>query len=165
MPSLKPLSQEAIPAALKKAHRYRLLNEPGEAESICLDILQVDPSNKQALVTLFLAMTDRFGKGYAVSEAQCREVLDQITDPYERRYYEGIYHERRAKALLHQGAPGCGSDAYESFTKAMHCFEEAESLREPGNDDPILRWNACVRMIQSNQLKPRQADHLEPFLE
>ena len=33
---LKTLSPEAVPRALAKAERYRLLNEPGEAESICL---------------------------------------------------------------------------------------------------------------------------------
>ena len=39
---LKPLSREAIPAALEKAMRYRLLNEPGAAESICHDVLRTD---------------------------------------------------------------------------------------------------------------------------
>ena len=47
---LKPLSHEGIPAALEKAMRYRLLNEPGEAESICHDVLRIDPDNQQALV-------------------------------------------------------------------------------------------------------------------
>ena len=55
---LKPLSTEAIPAALEKAERYRLLNEPGEAESICLDVLKADPENQQALITL-VARGDR----------------------------------------------------------------------------------------------------------
>ena len=52
---LKRLSEEAIPAALEKATRYRLLNEPAEAESICHDVLQIDPENQQALVVLLLA--------------------------------------------------------------------------------------------------------------
>jgi hypothetical protein len=46
MSELKSLHKDAIPAALGKAERYRLLNEPGEAESICLDILHVDPENQ-----------------------------------------------------------------------------------------------------------------------
>ena len=46
---LKLLSTGAIPAALAQAERYRLLNEPGEAESICLDVLRVDPEHQDAL--------------------------------------------------------------------------------------------------------------------
>src|SRR5205085_11166530 len=52
MADLKRLHKEAIPAALEKAERYRLLNEPGEAESICLDILAADAENQQAIITL-----------------------------------------------------------------------------------------------------------------
>ena len=58
--TLKPLSPEAVPRALAKAERYRLLNEPGEAESICLDALEADPENQEALVTMVLALTDQF---------------------------------------------------------------------------------------------------------
>src|SRR5436189_6009573 len=97
---LKPLSREAVPAALEKAMRYRLLNEPGEAESICHDVLRIDPQNQQALVVLLLALTDRFGKGYAVGVVQAQEVLPLLRDAYERAYYAGIICERRAKAQL-----------------------------------------------------------------
>ena len=58
--TLKPMSADAIPSAIAKAERYRLLNEPGEAESICLDILQIDPHNEDARVMLLLALTDQF---------------------------------------------------------------------------------------------------------
>jgi hypothetical protein len=51
MAELKQLHKDAIPAALEKAERYRLLNEPGEAESICLDILAVDPDNQRAVIS------------------------------------------------------------------------------------------------------------------
>src|SRR5882672_7886348 len=103
---LKPLSGEAIPAALDKAMRYRLLNEPAEAESICLDVLRADPENQQALVILLLALTDRFGKGYRVSDTQLEDVLARVRGDYERAYYAGIISERKAKAHLHQNAPG-----------------------------------------------------------
>src|SRR5262245_5730837 len=53
----KPISRDAIPAALAKAERYRLLNEPLEAESICLDVLQIDGANQDAIVMLLLALT------------------------------------------------------------------------------------------------------------
>src|SRR5271169_842428 len=105
---LKQLSADAIPAALEKALRYRLLNEPGTAESICHDVLRVEPENQQALVTLLLALTDRFGKGYAVGITQAQEVLSHLHDAYERVYYAGIISERRAKAQLQQGHPGSG---------------------------------------------------------
>src|SRR5438477_7347922 len=97
---LKHLSSEAIPEALEKAERYRLLNEPGEAESICLDILKTDPDNQQALITLLLAVSDRFGKGYGVGDRQTKELLERIKGLYERAYYAGILAERRAKAKL-----------------------------------------------------------------
>ena len=60
--TLRSISKAAIPAAVKKAEHYRLLNDPEQAESICLDILAVDPDNQQALVVLILAITDQFGR-------------------------------------------------------------------------------------------------------
>src|SRR6266404_9809444 len=107
MSELKALHKEAIPAALEKATRYRLLNEPAEAESICLDVLKADPENQEAIVTLVLALTDRFIKGYGVSETQAKELLARIKDEYERAYYTGIFAERRAKTKLTQNTPGC----------------------------------------------------------
>ena len=163
--TLKPLSKEAVPAALEKAMRYRLLNEPAEAESICHDVLSVEPGNQHALVTLLLALTDRFGKGYAVGVAQTQEVLDQIHDPYERSYYAGIVGERRAKALLQQGAPGSDFHAYEFLREAMACYEQAETIRPPGNDDVLLRWNACARIIMQNKLTARPEERVELPLE
>ena len=162
---LKPLSKEAVPAALEKAMHYRLLNEPGEAESICHDVLRVDPENQQALVVLLLALTDRFGKSYAVGVTQAQEVLPLLRDAYERAYYAGIINERRAKAQLHQGSPGSGFEAYAFLREAMTCYEQAESLRPPGNDDALLRWNACARMIMMNKLVARTEDPFEAPLE
>ena len=162
---LKPLSREGIPAALERATRYRLLNEPGEAQSICLDVLEVDPHNQQAIVILLLALTDRFGKGYAIGSTPIEEVLARLADPYEQKYYRGLVCERRAKAQLHQGAPGAAFGAYEWLCEAMRWYEEAEAIRPAGNDDALLRWNACARMIMGNHLAPRQAEEMEPMLE
>ncbi|MEN3368962.1 MAG: hypothetical protein V7609_1105 [Verrucomicrobiota bacterium] len=165
MSELKPLSKEAIPAALEKAERYRLLNEPGEAESICLDVLHTDPENQTALITLLLAVTDRFGKGYGVSDTQAKELLARVKGDYERSYYTGILAERRAKAKLAQGTPGSRHYAYDGFRDAMACFEKAEAVRPPGNDDALLRWNTCARIIEKNRLVPREEDNVEPPLE
>ena len=142
---LKPISPDAIPEALAKVERYRLLNEPWQAESICLDVLRIDPERQEALVMLLLSLTDQFGKG--VSTGHAREVLPRIAGEYERAYYAGIVCERWADALLHQGAPGAGFAAYQSLREAMECYERAGSLRPPGNDDAILRWNTCARIL------------------
>src|ERR1041384_77449 len=142
---LKLLSEEAILAALDKAERYRLLNEPAEAESICLDVLKADPDNQKALITLLLAVSDRFGKGYGVSDTQAKEFLARVKGEYERAYYAGILAERRAKARLTQGTPGSVHYAYDGLREAMDWFEKAEAIRPSGNDDALLRWNTCAR--------------------
>ena len=165
MSELKLLSREAIPAALEKAERYRLLNEPGEAESICLDVLHADPENQSALITLLLAVTDRFGKGYGVSDTQAKELLARVKGDYERAYYTGILAERRAKAKLAQGTPGSRHYAHDGFREAMAWFEKAETLRPAGNDDALLRWNTCARIIEKNGLTAREEENVEPPLE
>ena len=162
---LKPLSKEALPAALDKAMRYRLLNEPAEAESICLDILRTDPDNQQALVILVLALTDRFGKGYAVGDSKAQEIVTRLHSEYERAYYTGIICERRAKTYLHQGTGGSGFNAYEELNDAMRWYERAEALRPPDNDDALLRWNTCARIMMRNKLVPRPEESYEPSLE
>jgi hypothetical protein len=153
---LKTLSRESIPAALEKAMRYRLLNEPGEAESICLDVLRADPDNQEALVTLLLALTDRFGRGYSVGALDARDVVARLRDPYERAYYSGIIHERKAKARLHDGF---SHDAYEHLREAMTNYEAAEKISPPGSADSLLRWNACARIIINNRLEPRSVEN------
>jgi hypothetical protein len=158
MSDLKPLSKKAIPAALEKAERYRLLNEPAEAESICLDVLKADPENQEAIVTLLLALTDRFEKGYGVSDTQAKELLSRIKSDYERNYYAGIFNERRAKAKLRQGTPDCRFQAYDLFREAMGWFEKAEAIRPSGNDDAVLRWNTCARIIERNNLVAREPE-------
>jgi hypothetical protein len=162
---LKPLSREAIPAALEKANRYRLLNEPGEAESICQDVLRTDPENQQALVMLLLAITDQFGRGVGGSVSNAKEVVPRLRDEYERAYYSGIIVERRGKSLLQQGTAGAGFEAYQCLREAMTCFEMAEAIRPPGKEDSRLRWNACVRLISRHKLVPRPVEKLEMQLE
>jgi hypothetical protein len=149
---LKPLHHDAVAAALEKANRYRLLNEPGAAESIYLDILAIEPDNQEALVNIVLAMSDRFSKDYAVGDGRIQDYLAKIEGAYERSYYTGIVYERRAKAALAKG----GINAFELFEQAMEWFEKAEAVRPSGNDDAILRWNGCARVITRNNLTPRE---------
>ena len=148
MPHLKPLSKDAIPSALAKAERYRLLNEPGEAESICLDVLAVDPQNQAARVMLILALTDQFADPRASALARAREALADVQGTYEREYYAGIICERRARAQLTYGGHGSAQAAREWLKEALAHFDRAERHRPAGNDDAILRWNACVRLLE-----------------
>ncbi|HEY7729069.1 MAG TPA: hypothetical protein VID50_11525 [Candidatus Eisenbacteria bacterium] len=166
MPELKPLSKQAISRALERAERYRLLNEPVEAESICLDVLAADPGNQQALVMMVLALTEQFEEAEARVTHRIQDALKEIRDEYERTYYSGIVAERRAKAQLKRGGPGSGYTAYESFREAMGYFERAEKIRPEGNDDAILRWNTCARILERHHdLMAAPVEDSEPPLE
>jgi hypothetical protein len=144
---LKRLSAAALPRALERAEHYRLLNEPWAAESICLDILAVEPANQAALRVLLLARCDEFAHDTGDAVQRAKETLAQLTSEYERAYYAGLILERRAKARLNQRAPGAGFVAYEWLREAMTSYERAEALRPSGNDDALLRWNTCARML------------------
>jgi len=160
---LKPLSRDAVPAALAKAERYRLLNEPGQAESICLDVLAADPDNQQALVTMILALTDQFGDHPSGALQRARDVVPKLQSDYDRAYYSGIICERRARAHLAQGGHGAGQAGHEWLKEALAHYEKAEHLRPSGNDDAILRWNACVRLLERHP-EVAQADDTDARL-
>lgn len=163
---LKQLSKEAVPKALEKAERYRLLNEPAEAESICSDILRADPGNQQALVMLLLTLTDQFEEELGGTVARAKELLPRLADEYARTYYRGIICERTGKAWLKRGSMGSGGTAYESFLEAMRWYEAAEAVRPPGNDDALLRWNTCARILERHaELAPVAEERTEPQLE
>ncbi len=147
---LKPIDKESIPRALAKAERYRLLNEPREAESICLDVLSADPANQDATICLILSLTDLFETGQAVEEV--RRLASSLKDPYNREYFCGVVEERWAKALLHGGYT-IGS-VYDLIASAMGCFGRADRIAPNGNDDAVLRWNTCVRLLQRANFEP-----------
>jgi hypothetical protein len=145
---LKSISAQSIPEALSKVERYRLLNEPSLAESICLDILAIEPHHQQALISLLLARTDQFQSSVNAKGAQ--EILARIKGDYEREYYAGIIWERMGNARIHHGAPGGASVAYHALREAMGHYEKAIKFAKPGNDSAILRWNTCARVIMQN---------------
>ena len=166
MVDLKSLSREAIARALEKAERYRLLNEPVEAESICLDVLRLEPDNQQALTALLLALTDQFDEDAPNAVSQALELVPRFKDEYARAYYGGIIAERRAKARLAQGGPASGHVAHDFLREAMVLFERAERLRPQGNDDALLRYNTCVRILERHpHVTQAPRDHGEPPLE
>lgn len=163
MLELKSLHKDAIPAALAKAERYRLLHEPWQSESICQDVLRVDSENQTALVTLLLALTDQFGQAFKVQEAKA--VIPRLKDEYDRAYYSGIVSERRAQALLHQSRHATGSAIHDWLREAMDWYERAEAIRPPANDDALLRWNTCARILMGNpHLQPGQKERGEPIM-
>ena len=145
---LKLLSKSAIPPALAQAERYRLLNEPTEAESICLDVLRIDPENQEALVTLVLAYTDQF-PDESPTRPHSRRGAGRPADP--RRVQTALllrhHQERRGKAELQIDRPGSRRAVQDWLRDAMSCYERAEAIRPAGNDEAILRWNTCARIL------------------
>jgi tetratricopeptide (TPR) repeat protein len=145
---LKAISLEGVDAALSKAELYRLLNDPEEAESICQDVLATHPGHQLALRLLGLAITDQFSGKPSDRYSEVERTFQQLSDAYERLYYLGLLHERRAKAQLRAGrSPHTLAVLLE---EAMRCYAGAEEIRPTGNDEAILRWNRCVRLIQSH---------------
>ena len=163
---LKSISKAGIAEALAKVELYRYLNEPEESESICRDILAVDPQHQLALRLLGLSITDQFTGGVSDRCREAQEAFQRLANPYEQLYYTGLLQERRAKAQLHAGQ--LPHVVYPLFEGALQCFAEAEKIRPPGNDDAILRWNRCVRLLQTpslaweEQLATFEADDAPP---
>jgi hypothetical protein len=152
-PALKPIPQGGIPHALEMAERYRLLNDPEQAESICRDVLAVDPEHQDAVRMLVLALTDQLGSSHARASAhEARALCAKLVDDYERAYYTGLIHERETRAFLRR-PNAIRSAGYEGFHHAMEWYERADALR-PDAVDPRLRWNSCVRTIVQEHLEP-----------
>ena len=165
MLELKPITRESIPRAIEKAERYRLLNEPRQAESICLDVLAIEPAHQEALIGLLLALADQFGAGAGRLVQQTKQILPRLAGAYEQAYYAGIISERLARQQLAQIHPGASFGAYEHLREAMSHYETAEALAASGDDDAILRYNTCVRVIQQHSLVAPQRDEQELPLE
>ena len=102
---LKPLTPDGVEAALDRAEHYRLLNQAWDAESICRDVLDLEPDNRRAIITLILALTDQFNMNLGSEVSAARTLLTRLESQYDRDYYEGLICERRGKAVLGQGAP------------------------------------------------------------
>ena len=157
---LKPIEPDAVPAALAKAERYRLLNEPREAESICHDVLAADPDNQQAVICLILTLTDLFDRTARRDDAVA--LLARLKGDYEREYYAGVIEERWVKHLLTAGY--AMASVYDRLRKAMDHFEKSDRIAPPSNDDAVLRWNTCVRLLQRENFNPdEEPEHPEIF--
>ena len=160
---LKIISKAGIPEAISKVELYRSLNEPEEAESICRDVLAVEPENQLALRLLGLAITDQFCGDASDRSGEVENLFERLVERYERLYYTGLLHERRAKAQMRVGrSPHTLAPL---FGEAMRYFAEAEAIRPPGNDDAILRWNRCARLLQSHPgfVEQREPEAFDAF--
>ena len=142
---LKQISKDSIARAIAKAERYRLLNEPQEAESICRDVLAVDPENQEVQVMLLLSITDQFGKRADAGVGQASEIARKLAGEYERAYYSGIISERWIKSQLRGGTHASHASGW--FLETMDFYQKAMALSPAGNNDAVLRWNACVRFM------------------
>lgn len=161
---LKRLSREAVPAALDRAERYRLLGEPVEAESICEDVLAVEPDNVRAKVVRLLALTDQFPDGPALARA--RSLAGELPDDYSRAYYAGLVAERAAKGLLRRGGMAVPHAAYGLFRDALDAYDRACHLAPPDNNEAVLRWNTVVRILRAHpELAPEAGDAAELMLD
>ena len=163
---LKTISADGIAQALAKAQLYRSLNEPEESESICHDILAADAENQAALRLLGLSITDQFVGESSDRYAEAESMFRRLTDAYAQHYYLGILSERRGKAQMRVGRPSYVVEAL--IEEAMRHFEAAEKIRPAGNDEAVLRWNRCVRLLEKlphAEVAERQAafeDHDTP---
>ena len=166
---LKTISPQGIGEAFEKVTLYRYLNEPEEAESICHDILAIEPENQLARRMLGLAITDQFTGEASDRYKEVETLFESLADAYERHYYVGLLYERRAKAQMRIGRPPQVLIAL--FKEAMLHFEEAEKISPTGNDDSVLRWNRCARLLAAlpeAEVEPQEpvfADHDIPPLQ
>jgi hypothetical protein len=160
---LRKISPGSAAAALDKARHYRLLNDPENAESICRDILSIEPENQAALTCLVLALTDQFDGG-STRINETKELLAKLQSPYEQAYLNGLVCERAAKVILASHRPGSQNAAHDWFRQAMASFDQAEQLAtDESNDDPILRWNSCARLINKHHLEPGADDSFRAY--
>jgi hypothetical protein len=166
MVELKKISMAAIPKAIEKADRYRIINDSHQAESICMDILAQDPGNQKALIILVLAITDQFDDDESATYKKAKGYAAKIASDYERHYYFGVIAERMARSVLRKHVPRAKFIAYEWTHEALHFYEKAENLDHPeGEDEAILRWNTCQRLIESEGLQKDPEDDEPQLLE
>lgn len=164
--ALRRITKEGVAAALAKAHRYRVLNDSAAAESICLDVLMVEPENVEAIVMHVLSITDQFDLGRAEDLKRAELAVASLKDAYKAAYYRGIVSERWAKSVLKRNVPRGEEMVWDWIQKAFDAYAKADSLKAAGNDEAILRWNACVRLLEANPgVKPRGKEDWEPALE
>lgn len=152
---LKKISPEYITKALDKAEKYRMLNHPKTSESICRDVLEIDPHHQDAIVQLIISITGQFsnpGKYPGTKLKNAQEWVSKLDNEYLRLYLSGLILERWAKAKV-RDLPG--TDIYEYLHEATEFYEKAEKIRPADDESVILHYNFCVRFIDRHpHIKP-----------
>ena len=146
---LKSLSPKAIPGALGLASDSRQGGQSQTCESICLDVLQAEPGNQEALRLLVLSHADRFDAESTEHEMAARDAQSRLTGEYDRAFYDAYILHRSAQVAIASGSPSSARVVYALLARAMASYEDAERSRPEGNDDAILLWNACQRLMQA----------------
>ncbi|MCH2169780.1 hypothetical protein MK489_03265 [Myxococcota bacterium] len=147
---IKTLGADQISTALALAERCRSGGQAETAESICTDILEVDPDNTRAIELLLWARVDLLGEGRHGGVERAQEALALVKSDFDRRYLEGVICERQARFLIGKRGRHSSRVAYDWFRHAMDAFEEASRI-EPGRPEASLRWNACLRSIERDR--------------
>ncbi|NQZ54398.1 MAG: hypothetical protein HRT93_09130 [Piscirickettsiaceae bacterium] len=152
--NLHDIRISAVAQAIEKAKQYRSLLEPDIAESICLDVLNIDPDNQEVLIIYILALLDQISRSEKQTQIKTIErTIEKLTSQYQRYYYAGLLNERRARHLITQAMSH--SFAYDYFIEALNFYQQAVDKCPEQNDEAILRWNSCIRTIEKEKLKPR----------
>ena len=162
---LKSLSPAAIDGALRLAADSRQGGQPQTCESVCLDVLQVEPRNQEALRLLLLSHADRFDADSSQHEMAARDAQSRLTSEFDRAFYGGYILHRLAQAAIAGGSPSAARVVYELLSGAMASYEDAERVRPDGNEDAILLWNACHRLLQATPHSgPRETQAFETMI-
>ena len=148
------INKSSLPSVIAKAKQYRSLLEPDLAISICLDVFAVDQNNQEALVIYILSLTDLYSHDVKVDQEKILSAINRLNSDFERNYYIGLMHERKARSYLNKHMSR--SFAFEGLQNAMEYYELAEKLQPEDICDANLRYNSCLRTIEKEKLTPRQ---------
>ena len=66
---------------------------------------------------------------------------------------------------MDQNTPYSGGMAHDFLSSALEHYEAAAGMRPAGNDDALLRWNTCARLMNSHGVAPHQDEPGETLLE
>ena len=147
---LKTLGADQVSSALAAAEQCRAGGEAETAESICTDILEVDPGNARAIELLLWSRVDLLGEGRYGGVERAQEALALVQSDFERHYLEGVICEQQARFLIGKRGRHSSRVAYDWFRHAMDAFEEAARIA-PDRPEASLRWNACLRSIERDR--------------
>jgi len=129
-------------------------------------VLTVAPGDREATITLLLSLTDQFTSPRGSRVREATKLVETLEDEYDRIYYAGMVCERRGLASLTKAGPGSGPIAYDWLRRAMDHYQNADEVGPDGNEEALLRWNTCVRVIMREaQIRPLPDDPSPTMLE